>query len=259
MSSYLKSEFYRILHYKWTYLFIGICSVLLVSSNILLAVVGASEATFRYANTSFALYTFISNIGMVFIISVSVASLIFGNEHVNHTMKNSISYGTTRGTIYFCKLIVEIVYAIIAFVIITALYVLSAYLLLEHSNLNEFYELLRTCFVSLPLLLFALAATNCFVFIIESTGAATAAVIGFLLAFPMICTQLGNKFKFFQILAEHLPFNMINNIKLDFNTHSIILPWEGNTGYLNYWIYGLLQMAIIMMIGYIVFRKKEIK
>ncbi len=259
MSSYIKSEFYRIFHYKWTYLFIAICSALLVSSNVLLAVLRYSDASFSYGNTAFAFANFISNVVFVFILCISVASMIFGNEHTNHTMKNSVSYGITRGKIYFSKLIIEIVYALIAFVIITGFFIASAYLLLEHSHENEIMELLKMFAASLPLLLFALATTNCFIFIIEGTGASIAAITGLLIALPLVSNFLGMKFEIFRRLAKVLPWNMISSIGIEMKPYSIVLPWAGNAGYYNCWLAGILQMIIIIIIGYLVFRKREIK
>ncbi len=259
MTNYIQSEFYRLLRSKGSYLFIMICSALLISANVILAVVGHMETGFPYNNTGFSLSLFYSDLVMVFILCVSVASIVFGNEYTNHTMKNSISYGISRGRIYFGKLIAEIVYAVIAFVSITGLYIGSAYLLLEHSSTNDLELLINACFVALPLLLFALATTNCFLFIIESTGGAITAIMGVLIAFPLVSNFLGMKFELFRKLGNILPWNLMNNMNFDFETKQMILPWEGRTGYINYWLYGILWTVLFVLIGFLAFRKKEIK
>ncbi len=256
MLSYLKSEFYRIWHNKGSYLFIAICSLLLVSSNIILAAVKATEPNFPYANTYFAFSSFYSSIIFVFFLCISVAASVFGNEHSNHTMKNSISYGISRGNIYFGKLIVEVVYALIAFAVITGIDILAAYLLLENSGIEHLYLLLKVCFVVMPLLLCAIAVTNCFLFIAESMGIAVSAVLGILLALPLVSNFLGMKFKVFQELSKILPYNMITNIDYDYKKAELILPWNGISGY---WLIGIVELIIIALIGYIVFRKKEVK
>ena len=196
---------------------------------------------------------------MVYILCISVGSMIFGNEHTNHTMKNSVSFGISRGTIYIGKLIVEIAYALIAFAVITGVHVASAYILLEHSHENEIVELLKMFVASFPLLLFALAATNCFIFIIEGTGASIAAITGLLIAFPIVSNFLGMKFEIFRKLAEVLPWNIVNGIGIETKPYHVVLPWPGNAGFNNCWLAGIIQMLIITMIGYLVFRKKEIK
>jgi ABC-type transport system involved in multi-copper enzyme maturation permease subunit len=236
-----------------------ICSGLLISSNIVLAAVKAADARFPYATTKFSLANFYTSFAVVFFLCICIASLVFGNEYFNHTFKNNISYGITRGQIYFGKLIVEIIYSLTAFIVITGCHVASAYILLDNSGPEHLTLLLKTSVTVLPLLIYALAAANCFLFIIESTGAAIGAVIGLLLALPQISNLLGMKFTIFRMLSKILPFNMINNMGYDFEKCKLILPWEGAIGYYNYWIYGLAEFVIIMLIGFVVFRKKEIK
>lgn len=258
MSNYVKSEFYRVLHYKWTYLFIGICSFLLLSSNVVLAVVKYTDSSFPYANTYFSFSNLYSNIIIVYILCIMVSNMIYGNENNNHTMKNSVSYGISRGTIYFGKLLVEIVYAMIAFIIIAGVHVISGYLLLENSGPIELELIIRTYFACLPFLIFALATMNCFAFIMESSGA-IAASCGLLIAFPSICNLLGMRFLLFNQLAKILPWNLINNIEFDYAKHVLHLYWEAEAGYYYYWLIGIIQMVLIAMVGYVLFRKKEIK
>jgi ABC-2 type transport system permease protein len=259
MISYIKSELYRILHYKWTYLFIAICSTLLVSSNIVLAAVKWSETTFPYGNTAFSIGNFIGGMSFVFILCITVGSMVFGNEHGNHTMKNSVSYGIPRGMIYVSKLLVEIIYAVVAFFIITGFHVASAYLLLEHSHLNELYELGKVFIASFPIYLFVLAMVNCFAFIFESTGAAIGADVGLAIAFPIVGSLLGMKFDIFNKLAQILPWNIINGIGITMDPYAITLPWKGDAGYYNCWIASIVQMILITVIGYVIIRRKEIK
>lgn len=259
MLNYLKSEFYRILHKKVTYLFIIICSLLLISSTIVLAAVKASDTSFQYATTKFAIDLFSSNLMMILLLCIVVAVTVFGNEHNNHTMKNSISYGISRGKLYCGKLIMELIYALIAFAIITGAYIGVAYLLLENSDPGYLVLLLKACFAALPLFIFAIGATNCFLFLMESVGSSIGAVVGILLGLPLVFNLLGMKFKLFADLANLLPYNMINGIGYDTEKFQLSLLWAGNTGYLKYWLIGLAELLIITVIGLIGFNKKEIK
>lgn len=259
MSSYIKSEFYRILRNKWTYLFIVICSGLLISSNLVLGLVRYSDSRFPYGNTAFSIGNFISSMSFVFFLCITVSYMIFGSEYTNHTMKNSISYGIDRGTLYFGKLIVEIIYSMIAFVIITGAHVASAYLLLENSHQNEMMVLLKMFVACLPIFLFVLAATNCFAFIMESNGASISTNLGVLLVIPLVSSLLGMKFEIFAKFSKILPYTMIQNISINMHPFSLVLPWKGNAGYYNCWIAGIIQMFLFMLIGYIIFNKKEVK
>jgi ABC-2 type transport system permease protein len=258
MILYIKSEFYRLRRYKWTYLFIAVCSLLLLSSNIVLAAVKYADANFPYATTYFSFSNVSSSLAMVYVLCMAVTGMIFGNEHTGHTMKNSVSYGISRGNIYIGKLLVQIVYAIAGFTIIIGLHVISSYLLLENSGIQELKNLLRACTASLPLLIFGLAASNCFTFNIEGSGA-IAASSGLMIALPLVCNALGMKFRLFQELAKIRPWNILNSIGKDEVTGSLIFYWTEPKGYWNCWIIGMVLMILIAFIGYLWFRKKEIK
>lgn len=258
MLNYLKSELYRILHKKSSYLFIAICSLLLLSSNVILALVNQTEGNFPYASTKFALSNFMTSQVMVYILCVTVASLIFGGEYVNRTMKNSISFGLSRETIYFGKLIAAIAYAIIAFAIIYGVHTGSAYLLLENSGPEYLKMSLQTIAAVLPFFLFALAATNCFFFMFESNGLAIGSVLGLMIGLPIVSNYLGMKFEFFANLSGILPLNLMNRIDYDFSNALILLPFESNP-YLKFWLAGMIQMIIMIILGVTVFRKKELK
>jgi hypothetical protein len=258
MSRYIKSELYRLLRIKATYLFVIICSLLLVSSNIVLFAVKMSEKDFPYATTKFSFGNVESSMIMLLFLCIMVATLVFGNEYNNHTMKNSISFGLTRNTLYFGKFIVQLIYAIAAFVIIIGSDVLSAYLLLENSGTDNLLMLLKTCFICLPLFFSSLALTNCFAFLFEGTGATVASCFGVLLAIPLISNLLAMKFEVIKKFADILPYNMIGNLKFDFKAYTLSSMW-GADSYQNFWIIGILEMIFFVIIGYIVFRKREIK
>ncbi|HKL79377.1 MAG TPA: ABC transporter permease subunit [Mobilitalea sp.] len=258
MSKYLKSEFYRILHIRSSYVFVAICSLLLLSSNILLAIVKQADSSFKHATTYFSLGNVCTSMAMVFLLCIMVSNMIFGNEYNSNTLKNSISYGISRSTIYLSKMILQIVYSLAAFTIIIGIHVGSAYLLLEHSEEKSVELLLSTCFAAIPLFLFVLAVTNCFSFLIESTGGTIAATCGVLLALPLVSTLLGMKFEVARKFSEILPWNLINNMGFDLEKYKLMLFWETD-GHLKYWIAGIIQMLIFTALGYALFRKKEIK
>lgn len=259
MSQYIKSEVYRVLRYKWTYLFILICSGLLVSANIVLAAVKGSDSSFSYATTKFALGNFSTSMGAIFFLCITVSSMLFGNEYTNHTFKNCVSFGIPRGTIYISKLFVQIIYSIIAFTVITAIDLGSAYLLLENSGSASLQMLFHTVFACLPLFLFALAASNFFLFVIENNWSSCAAMMGLMVVLPLISNLLGMRFKLFTMLSGVMPLNLINKINFDYKNQTVQLLWSGAEGYRNYWLVGIIELILITVLGYIVFSKKEIK
>ena len=258
MINYIRSELYRLLRNRGAYLFILVCSALLTSAHVVLAAVAHNEEHFPYASTDFAFGLFTGFFPAIFLLCITVASIVFGNEYTSHTLKNSISYGINRGSIYFGKLIVEIIYAIIAFAVITGVDIATAFLLLENSGPDSLEMLFRFSFAALPQLLFALAVTNCFLFILESNGAAIAAIIGVTVAYPIVNGYLAMKFEIFAKLNKILPWNIVNSINFD-DKLQMVAPWAGKDGYINSWMFGIFWMIIIVVIGFVVFRRKEIK
>ena len=259
MINYIKSEFYRLFHGKDSYIFIAISTILLVSINILLATVKHSDSSFSYASTSFSFNMFSNSFTVIFLLCITVACIVFGNEYTSHTLKNSISYGIPRGSIYLGKLIVEFVYAILSFLVISGFYIGSAYLLLENSGIGYLKILLHTTIAVLPMLFFAITATNCFLFFFNGIGGAITAVISTIVVFPIVCNYLAMRFLFFEVLTKMLPWNLIKQIYFDTTSFQVILPWTGAEGYYRYWIYGLTWMLLFILTGYLLFRKKEIK
>jgi ABC-type transport system involved in multi-copper enzyme maturation permease subunit len=196
---------------------------------------------------------------IVYILCISVSLLVFGNEHSNHTMKNTVTYGIPRGNIYFGKIFVQIMYAIIAFAIIAGVHVSSSYLLLENSASNDLNIYIRTFLACLPFFVFGLACANTFSFILEGSGGAVAASSGIMLAFPLVCNLLGMKFEVFAELGKLLPANIINFTHYDAAAEAMIMYWDTSAGFANCWLYGMVQTIIIVTIGYLLFRRKEIK
>lgn len=258
MKQYMKSEFYRIFHKSSTYAFIGVSSLLLLSSNVVLAVVKHMDKSFPYATTRYSIGNLYTSFVAIYLLCIMIASMIFGNEYGNHTMKNSISYGISRGTLYFGKLMAEIVYAVIAFVIISGIHIGSACLLLENSGQENIMLFLKTAALCFPLLIFAICASNCFIFLFDNIGSAIAAIMGLLVALPLISNLLGMRFEFFRKLSQILPWNLINNMQFDFKKLDIILQWHEKTGYY-YWLAGIIQSVLVILAGYLIFSKKEIK
>ncbi len=259
MINYIRSEFYRILHYKWTYLFIIICSALLLSSNIVLAAVKYSDSRFPYATTDFSLANALTSMGMIYLLCITVSSMIFNHEYRNQTLKNCVSYGYSRATIFFGKLLVQIVYSMIVFVIILGSFILSAYLLLENSGSSSIYQLVRACFACLPLFISGLAITNCFLFMIEGSGAASAAALSVMFALPMVCNMLAMRFDIFAKIYKVLAWSIVNSPSYRFSTGLAITYWDTQQRFINCWIIGITTTVLISMVGFLAFRKKDIK
>jgi ABC-type transport system involved in multi-copper enzyme maturation permease subunit len=197
--------------------------------------------------------------GTVYLLCLVVSNMIFNNEYRNQTMKNCVSYGISRRTIFFGKLAIQILYSLIAFAVIMGMFVASAFLLLENSGKFELTKLVRTCLASLPLLISGLATMNCFAFLIDGSSAAVTASAGVMFAFPIACNLLGMRFELFDKLKDVLPWNILNIADYDQAKDTTILYWDSQKGFINCWTIGIAITVMITLLGFLVFRKKEIK
>ena len=170
-----------------------------------------------------------------------------------------MNFGYSRGTIYFGKLIVQINYSIIAFVIILGSFIISAYLLLENSGPAALNQLLRACLACLPLFISGLAITNCFLFMIEGSGAAGVAAGGVMLAFPVVCALLAMRFDIFAKIYKILAWSIVDSPSYSMTTGLPSAYWDTKQGFINCWIIGIGTTALISLIGPMAFRKKEVK
>lgn len=257
MLNYLKSEVYQIVHKKAAYLFIIICTGLLIAMNVVLHQVGAGDAKFSYDTTAFSFSTIYSNLYFILILCITVSTIIFGEEFQNHTLKNSISFGISRRTIILSKMILEILYAIIAFIIIIGCFIGSAYLLLENSGSIQLEYLLKGCIAGIPLFIFVLALCNTLYALVEKTGLCVGIATIIILVFPLVVNEFANRYDIARKIAEYLPLNMISAYR--FTETGFTADWLNPNVILKYYGVGLIYSAIALIIGLIIFRNKEIK
>ncbi len=257
MLNYLKSEIYQIVHRKAPYVFIFICSGLLIAMNLVLHQVGSGDVNFSYNTTEFAFSMIYTNLYFILVLCITVSAIIFGEEFQNHTLKNNVSFGISRGTIFVSKMILELVYALIAFAFILGCFIGSAYLLLENSGLVELEHLLKGCLAGIPLFIFVLALCNTLYALVEKTGLSLGIAVIIIIVIPIIINEFANRYEVAQRIGEYLPINMISAYR--YTEAGFSADWLKSDVILKYYGVGLLYSVIALIIGFIIFRKKEIK
>ena len=224
----------------------------------MLCLVKISDASFPYATTKYSFSTIYTNLYMILILCITVSQIIFGSEHQNHTLKNSISYGISRSKILCGKMVVQVLYSLICFFIVMGVYILSAYLLLEHSGSMYLTILIKGCLSGIPFFLCALAIGTMTFSLFESTGLAIGIAMTILLVVPILLSQLAMKFEFFYELSKLMPVTNLSDYSFadDGTFHA---AWIHQSGMLRSYFLGFLEAGIFFLIGIIGFRKKEIK
>lgn len=256
MLNYLKSELYHQIHRKAPYLFIIVCSALLIAMNVLLYAIKTQDPSFRYATTGFSYSNIYTNLYIIYFLCVSVCTMIFGNEYQYHTFKNSVSYGVSRSTVYIAKTLLQIIYSLIAFVIIIGCFIISGELLLSGDG-TEKLILIRSCFAGLPFFICAICICTAIFSVFESTGISVGAAAVIMLVIPIIIMQLAQKFEIFAQIMKYIPIAIMGDYEVGLGWFEPM--WKTGGGMAHCYIVGLVEAAVFFIAGYTIFRKKEIK
>ena len=110
MLNVMRSEFYKVSRRKYPYLLIGITCLLE------LMLLGIFVLSNRHHTSNFVVYEHVIPIlvmafsaGLYF--TLPIVDMVFSDEYKNLTLKNSVSFGTSRASIYFGKLFVQLIVA----------------------------------------------------------------------------------------------------------------------------------------------------
>ena len=108
MINYLKSENYRLLHKKGLHITSVICLVLIAAAAAVLYYSGQQDQNFPYA-TSLFFYSNVIGSGILIIIVAFLFNLALTGKDTS-LIKQSVSFGVSRNTIFWSKLILTLSY-----------------------------------------------------------------------------------------------------------------------------------------------------
>ncbi len=249
MVNYIRAEFYKVLHRKYTYWFL----------LTMLAGAGLLVAGWVYTNANGNDIGFASGAGILSaILSVGVyctlltGDLVFSDQYKFNTLKNEVSYGIPRARIYLCKLFVSCVVALIACVIIVGFYVALCWVFLPHDPALD-GEVMRhigfTVLSALPLWLGSQAVSMLCLVLFKSSTVASFAFVGVAMLVP----------EALKLLAM-----LINPVFMKVREFLLTTPFE-TMGKVNDWSFFVLCLAIgagwfavSTLLGVIALNKREI-
>ena len=138
MINYLKSENYRLLHKKNLYMTSVICLLLIAAAAVVLYYSQKSDPSFPYATTRFFYSNVIGSGGLIMIISFLFNFNLTGKD--TSLIKQSVSFGISRNTIFWSKLILTLSYFLLVCVIGLFLMIMLGENLLssEDQSINNF-------------------------------------------------------------------------------------------------------------------------
>ena len=260
MLNYIKSEIYRNIHSKGNYIFLFGSMGFVIFLNVALGMFANGQVNFPYGNTRFSFSSFCASMNFIMITCLPLVSIIYGQEFKHHTLKNSISYGISRSQIYCTKFLMECIISIINLILISAAYIISAYIMLENSGVIYLNDLIRSIVACVPLFLVSVIVIHCLYFIVENE---TTVVVVYwaiiMMVIPKLLSMAGRKIEFLGKIASYMPFNIMGAYSYDESTKRMIMNWSTQEEFIKCFVVGIIGVIVFYTLGLLLFKKREIK
>ncbi|WP_052409992.1 ABC transporter permease [Paenibacillus durus] len=247
MTNYLKSELYRLAHKKALYVFLAACVLVPLFMTLLTAATG----TERYANTEFVFKSASNMWGLLFFIVPLMVSLIVADDFTDGTLKNTVTYGITRSTVFYGKWIMELLFWAIAWAVTYIVLALGVFLLLPNNGTSSFIGFTSSIAGVLPLTLAALAVSHCLCFL-------TGKLLTHLVSYAVIIIVLPEMYYMFANGVSALR-EVVNTVPLFPYAAAHDFAWLKPNGLILCWTIGMAYVLVAFMVSSIRVETKEFK
>ena len=249
MVKYMRAEFYKVLHRKYTY---GFLLVILLLEALLVAGWAFTNANGNDVDFSSGAGVLALMMGVGLYCTVLTGDMVYSDQYKFNTLKNEVSYGLPRARIYLGKLIVSCITALVLCAIILCAYVGMCWVVLPHgTGTADTISLIGYCVLNaLPLWLGTQALVLMLYFLFRSTTVASFIVVGVIAALPQIVKLL---ITLVSPVFEYVYVCMLTT-SLEMAPYA---PWDmGLLG--RSWAIGAGWFVVATLVGLILFRKREI-
>lgn len=248
MINYMKSENYRLLRKKGLYITSVICFVLISAAAAVLSFLGQHETGFPYATSVFFYSNVISSSLLILIVAFIFNLSLTGKD--TYLIKQSISFGVSRSTIFWSKLILTLGY----FLIICAIGILLVIGLGENLFIEEEHSIRNFLIASLNML--PLILSGFFMIHMLKMLKVGDVYIFVMLLFIFIFSGdlLRMMFRAFSGLDElykYAPSTLLDDNLMDFANQAVQFDYR-------YWVAGIVISVVSLFIGAKRFAKQNI-
>lgn len=256
MLNYMKSEWYKIVHSKGVYLAGGVMCGLVLLMNLILWGSNHFLTNFPYGTFRFSLNTFTAQpIWMIALGSV-IAGVLFIDDRKSGIIKNAVAYGVPREQILIGKWLVSLASCLILMCVVFAVYVGSAYLLLENPEWEPFRQMIMAMLSTLPFSIAAMMLMLGLGVVLEKETVMLLWWMVVIYFIPMAVDMLGLYFKTLEKISQWLPYTFLRReVLVTMGTYQCL--WDTPEGFLKCTIAGVVGMAVFGAFGIIKFRKQQ--
>lgn len=237
MLKMIHADLYKTFHRMYFY-------ILMLSVSVLCVVMVFAMRGGDYGNWSGAVMTGAALLSYPIFLLPMITQIVYAEEFHDHTLKNTISYGTNRTTLYVSKWLTSILLGVIMTVVVLAFYFGGAALFLTKDPTFK-WELVREFFIRLSASCAVyVAAISMSVFFIQLFNRSTLAIFLYYAGFYL--TEYLLKLCHWSKGADYLLKTQILNIGQNplakLQTPVVI---------------SIITMAIFFLAGIVFFRKKD--
>lgn len=248
MINYMKSERYRLMRKKGLHITSAICLLLIIAAAAVLYFFGQYESSFPYANSSFFYSNVIGSTTLILIVALLFNLSLTGRDM--SLIKQSISFGVSRNTIFWSKLILTLGYFLLICAVGLSLMILLGENLFEREE-QSISNFLIASFNMLPIVLSSFM-------MIHAMTMLRARVVYIVITLLFIYMYLGDLLRVIlrpvsglNELYQYAPSTQLYENLMHFMEHNA--QFEPR-----YWITGIVISVICLLIGARRFAKQNI-
>ena len=248
MINYLKSESYRLLRKRTLHMTSVACFLLIAAAAVVLYMFGESEAGFPYATSLFFYSNVIGGGGLILLIAFLFNLSLTGKDRL--LLKQSVSFGISRNTIFWSKLILTLSYFLLICVIGLLLMLGFGENLLTNEEQSSRSFLIASLNM-LPLILSGFIMIHVLK-MLRFGDAYIIMIVLFVFTFSSnIIRMLFQPISGLNQLYKYTPNTLLNDNLMSFMDQTVQLDYR-------YWLVGTIISVIVLLIGVGKFAKKNI-
>lgn len=248
MINYWKSEQYRLMRKNTLHLTSIICCALIIVAAFVLDYFGRNEVGFPYATNFFFYGNVIGGGIIIFIIALLVNGSLTGKDL--SLLKQSVSFGISRNTIFWSKLMITLGYfLLLCFIGILLMVGLGETLFPNDAQVLRSF--LLACVSMFPLVVSGFFLIQ--VLKMNRIGDAYTVII-VLIVYTMsdrIVNLIFRRIEGLDELYKWTPSALLNENILKYMEHTVTFDWKS-------WIVGMVISLIVLPLGIRVFNRKDI-
>ncbi len=258
MFNLIRADLYKVYKRAYSKVFIGVCSGLVLFYSVMMSIVQSNLAGWEAVPTRsemLLVYGVLLAAGMY--MAIITTDMVFSEEYKHGTLKNTVAFGYTRGQIYFAKLIAASIVMIVLALILAVVCVVTSWIFFKPDDMALPYTryFLMYVLIMIPLYLSQVAISVAVWFNIKNATFGSVLVVCYTALLPSIFEMIAaiTEKTVFCKIANIFPIRQLYKFReiTDFSQVSTLAG--------DYFINGMSFFIIFAVLGWLFFRRKEIK